>query len=391
MSAAARRWLWTGVRIAICAAALIFVIRGVTLDDEVGLANGTRIKGTLTSSDPVVIRLADGTSRPIAREEIAVDKDGALKLSYGLRSSWHAGRKDLLLLALVVQIPVPFLLGLRLRSMLGVQEIHLSFWDCVKLSFAGNFLNFATPLGSNAGDVFKAYFVSLHTVRKTEAATTIALDRVLGLGTLVVVVAVIALLSAPDSRLAQFKSYTLTMLAIGVVGLAVYLSPWFHRWFIARRFSERFSVFRHVQRIDAAARALAARPGTVMLCGLMTLALQFTAIASYFVVAVAFGLEAHAGNAMEYYAYFATGAVVQALPGPPQGLGTVELTYRYFFASFGSASQILCVAFFVRVVVLLVALPGALVALTGSYRPRKDSVGEANSDRSDAPSTAHPR
>jgi uncharacterized membrane protein YbhN (UPF0104 family) len=91
---------------------------------------------------------------------------------------------------------------------------------------------------------------------------------------------------------------------------------------------------------------------------------------------VALGLDAHAGNVLAYYAYFYTGAVIQALPGPPQGLGTVELAYRYFLAPFGSPSQIVCVAFLARIVVLVVALPGLLVTMTGSYRPRELGQGE---------------
>ena len=63
---------------------------------------------------------------------------------------------------------------------------------------------------------------------------------------------------------------------------------------------------------------------------------------------------------------FATGAVVQALPGPPQGLGTVELAYRYLFAAYGSVAQIVCLALGIRLMTLLCALPGVLVLLTGA-------------------------
>jgi hypothetical protein len=93
-------------------------------------------------------------------------------------------------------------------------------------------------------------------------------------------------------------------------------------------------------------------------------------MSAYFCVAVAVGLDRAAEHVFEFLAYFYSGVVIQALPGPPQGLGTVELAYRFFFAPFGSPSQILCMAFAIRVVVLLISLPGLIVTATGSYRPK---------------------
>ena len=103
---------------------------------------------------------------------------------------------------------------------------------------------------------------------------------------------------------------------------------------------------------------------------LLTVLLQGAAIGSYFVIAVALDMEAHAGNVLEYYAYFYTGSVITALPGPPQGLGTVELAYRYLFGPFGSPSQIICMAFVIRLTALTCSLPGLLVTMTGAYKPR---------------------
>lgn len=245
----------------------------------------------------------------------------------------------------------------------------------MKLSFAGNFLNFATPLGSNAGDVFKAYFVTTHTTRhKTEAATTIALDRAIGLGTLIACVAAITTFSASDSRLAEFRPYMLAVFGVGVAGVLAYLSPILRRHLIPWGWLSRLPMYEHLQRMDQAVRTLVSHKTIVVAAVLMTVVLQVMAIGAYFTVAVAMALDAHAGNVLEYYAYFYTGAVIQALPGPPQGLGTVELAYRYFLAPFGSPSQIVCVAFAVRVMVLACALPGLLVTVTGSYKPREPTL-----------------
>ena len=380
--------MFSALRIVICGVALWFVAWGVTFHDHVVLKEGSveLVGAVIEDGDPVVIELADGGQRTVPREAIAVDERGHPRVGFGLRSAWRSSSPMFLLLALLLHFPVGFLQGVRLQWLLRAQTIRVGYWNCIKLSFAGNFLNFATPLGSNAGDVFKAYFLTTHTDRKTEAATTIFLDRAIGLGTLIVCVAAIASFAASESRLAEFRPYMLGALGLGVAGVILYFSAGVRKYLVPRRWLERLPMFGQIQRVDNAAHALAKHKSIVAASVLMTLTLQVLAMGAYFAVAVALSLDAHAGNVLEYYAYFYTGAVIQALPGPPQGLGTVELAYRYFLAPFGSPSQIVCVAFLVRLVVLTVALPGLLVTLTGSYRPRDVALADDALDTT----SAHP-
>jgi hypothetical protein len=322
--------------------------------------------GPDNESFPAIV-VGDVTVIPL--ERIAEDAGGSNRITYGLRTAWTSSKKLLLLLAVLVHFPVVFPQALRFYWLLRAQRIDLSYWECLKLSFAGNFLNFATPLGSHAGDAFKAYFASLHTDRKTEAVTTVVLDRIIGLGTLLFVAAIITLLASSEGKLAVLRPYVLGLLAVGVIGLAAYFAL-LGRWNVPDAWIARFPALAHVRRIDQAARTLAGRRGLLINAVLLTAFLQFLALAAYFVVAAAMNLRTGLGNVFEYFAYFYAGTLVQALPGPPQGLGTVELTYRYFFAAYGSPSQIVCIALTIRVVVLICALPGLLVTLTGGYRPK---------------------
>ena len=45
------------------------------------------------------------------------------------------------------------------------------------------------------------------------------------------------------------------------------------------------------------------------------------------------------------------------------------MVYSFFFKQYGSASQIVCMALAIRLLALVASLPGAVVALTGSYKP----------------------
>ena len=372
MTRRARRWLFHLVRVAICVAALWFVARGVTWHDRVELTDGRELIGLASwrNGDDHVVLGNGGEPRSVPIADVARTDAGEPKITQGLLSTWNGASKTLLLLAVLIHAPIVLMQAVRFRWLIGAQGIDLGFVECLKMALAGNFLNFAAPLGSNAGDVFKAYFASLHTPdRKTEAVATVILDRVIGLGSLVLVVAGITCMGPDTGRLGALRPYMLTMAALGGAGVAVYLSPWTRRLFEGAWLARRPGL-RHVRRLDLAARTLASRRGVVLSAVGITVALQVVAMLAYFTVAAAMGLRAGADNMLELFAYFYTGTVVQALPGPPQGLGTVELAYRYFFSAFGSPSQIVSMALAIRVVVLVCALPGLLVTLTGAYRPR---------------------
>ncbi len=386
MSRRARRTLFNVLRLSVCVAALWFVVHGVTVNDHVVRTGGDKLVGTVTDrGDHIVVEFADGQEQLVPKADVALDDQGEPRIVYGLKTAWRNSRGILLLLTVLIFFPVVFMQGLRLQLLLRAQTIQIGYWECVKLSFAGNFLNFATPLGSHAGDVFKAYFVTTHTEHKTEAATTIGLDRAIGLGTLILCVGAVTTFSTGNTRLTELRPYVLSIVAIGIVVILAYLSPtlrakaaqvatfaW-HGVPHKLKPEARQPLVGQLRRIDRTARTLAGHKVIVVAAVLVTVALQTLAISAYFTVAVALRMDAHAGNAWEYYAYFFTGSVIQALPGPPQGLGTVELAYRYFFAPFGSASQIVCVAIMIRLVTLVCSLPGLLVTLTGSYRPRDAS------------------
>lgn len=391
MSFRTKRVLVHGARIVVCAAALWIVAQGVTLRDRVYLKNGEIESGLIVAVTDSHVEFSDRSSeiKQIPIGDIATEPDGLLSISYGLATAWKASDKWLLVVALLVHFPVVLPLALRFRWLLAAQGIDVGYWECLKLTFAGNFLNFATPLGSHAGDAFKAYFASLHTDRKTEAVTTVVLDRVIGLGTLLVVAALITLAAASGGKLAILRPYVLGLLAVGVLGASFYLSPLLPKLARASDWSSRLPAFQHVRRFDTAARTLARRWRILAGAVALTVLLQWLALSAYFIVARAMNLRADLDNLLEYYAYFYAGTLVQALPGPPQGLGTVELTYRYFFEPFGSPSQIVCMALVIRIVVLICAIPGLLVTMTGGYRPKAvpDLMDESHSSMSGSASS----
>ncbi len=372
------KWASVVLRSAICAVALWWAFASVSFRDSVVLADGnTVVRGAIVElAGRIDVRTAEGSVRQIADEAIARDENSSKLISYGLISVWRRSDKLLLLAGIGCFLLVPLFQGIRLRWLLGCQRIRLGLWQSVKLSFAGNFLNFAAPLGSTAGDVFKAYYAAMHTSRKTEAATTVFIDRAIGLGTLLLSVTVIAFFTVSTSRLAPLRTYLLVLTSVPVIGVLLYASPWIRRARIVRAVLARAPKLDQLRRIDATAQTLMAHKGTLLLSVAATFALQMLAAANFVCIALALGMNVWGASGLDVYAFFSAGEIVKAIPGPPQGLGTAELAYAYFFSGLGTASQIVSAAIGVRLVNLLCALPGLAVVATGAYRPRP-AAGEA--------------
>ncbi|MFH0980429.1 MAG: lysylphosphatidylglycerol synthase transmembrane domain-containing protein [Planctomycetota bacterium] len=373
MNPKVRKRLFTGLRIIICAVALAWVLHGVTWHDYVTLQDGRQWRALEIDERErtVTIEGPGGEPRTCSWAEVAVNQEGQPRITCGLVTAWRRSRTFDLLLSLAAFAPVTFLQSWRFRLVFRAQGITLSYGECVKLCFTGNFLNFVTPIGTTAGDVFKAYHVARHTDRKTEALTTILLDRLIGLGCLLLLVGITIEVGAEDPLLRKLGHLINTGLVAAVVLVGLFFSTGVRERWLPRGLAARLPLLEHVRRVDAATRRLLQHVpyfgGSVVL----TLVLQFFAVSSFVLAAYALRMNFTASKVFDYYACIGAGLVVAAIPISFQGLGTSEAVYRQFMlGSHGTLSQLLWMAMAVRLIQLLWSLPGLLVGLTGAYKLR---------------------
>ena len=76
----------------------------------------------------------------------------------------------------------------RWRILLAAQDIHITYYEALKLTYIGAFFNTTLP-GAVTGDVVKGYYIikTQGQDRKIAALTTILLDRVVGISGLIIV------------------------------------------------------------------------------------------------------------------------------------------------------------------------------------------------------------
>lgn len=262
----------------------------------------------------------------------------------------------------------------RWRWLLHVQEIEISTWEAVRLTFLGQFFNAVVP-GTVGGDLVKAYYVSKHTPRKAAVLLSVLVDRMVGMAGLAMLAAVM-LAVVLLAGLETFDRVRMPALSVAVIlpatalGVAVLLSRRLRGLLHVEKLLGRTAIWHHIQAADEAARTYRARLGAVSLTVPMTFASHVAFVGFVAAVGTALGIPTPWYN---YYLYIPLIYTIGAVPLTPGGVGLVEKLFVEFFAAV-SPSTILVLAMLARLVPVLWGLPGAIVAVTGARPPKVDEI-----------------
>jgi len=274
------------------------------------------------------------------------------------------------LLGLVTFGPAPMLIAQRLRWLLEVHGIHISYWQAVKVTFAGNFLIQAFPIGTPGGDSAKAYYIARDTPHKHEAALTVFFDRVLGTASLLLMSGIVVLVNWKNPAFAKWGRIIGVLIVVLMVGGGAYFSHRVRRWLHMDAIVARLPLAGHFQRLDRALFAYRHHVNRLVICLLLTLGLQTLSVLCYYLVGRGLGL--HSNNAVTssavadlfvYLGYTPICFLAGALP-----MGAMELTFAELFsdaAGLGTPEQAFSLSFLGRMVQLIWALPGLIVVMRG--------------------------
>ncbi len=93
-------------------------------------------------------------------------------------------RPDLIMLSAALLLLGVLVNVQRWRILLKVQDFYISNTKAIKLTLIGDFFSVAIP-GSVSGDIVKAYYLARGKKQKEKLITTIILDRLVGLYTMI--------------------------------------------------------------------------------------------------------------------------------------------------------------------------------------------------------------
>ncbi|MBN1347613.1 MAG: flippase-like domain-containing protein [Phycisphaerae bacterium] len=278
----------------------------------------------------------------------------------------------LVIAAALIWSPIYLICSWRLKVVMGTQDIHMTFWEAVKLTYAGSFLNFAMP-GSTGGDLYKAYCITRLTHKKTEAVAAVFLDRVIGLSSLVVIGGLMSVVGwAVGLDIGWAARVIGGLLLAMIVGAGLFFSHTVRGLIRYDKILERLPFGNQLRRIDGAVFILRAQKRKVAKALGLTILLQLLAIIA--LIAVAKSLRMNTDSSVPYLVYLPLGFVIRAVPISIQGIGPMDGCFKLFFvdSGLGDQAKVQILALAVRLLDLVWALPGALVLLTGRELPPKD-------------------
>jgi hypothetical protein len=227
---------------------------------------------------------------------------------------------SLLCVGVVVMLNV-----IRWRMVLKVQGLNLSLARATGISFVAQFFN-SFLLGSSGGDLIKAYYAARETHhKKTEAVTTVFVDRLIGLWSMLLYAALMMTMNL--SLILKYKRYWgLCLIILGmfatltvVLGIAFWggVSKRFPR---ARHYLRRLPKGEMLERSLDSCREFGKEPKLLVKTVLLSLVLNTFCVLQVLFLAKSLGIEVTQALFVVVPIVFC----ISALPITPSGLGVRE-------------------------------------------------------------------
>lgn len=214
----------------------------------------------------------------------------------------------------------------RWTMLLHAQDIPLSFRRAWGLTMIGVLFNVVIP-GAVGGDLIKGYYITRATAgRKTHAATSIAMDRVVGLIGLFFLSAVVVLANATEIL---HNPAMRPLGALSVAGFAGGLAGLYAAVYAGERLSQWNFLPRMLRDVFAALHEYRQQPGVVRKALALSVLNQALTCCSYY---LALGSTGVTGLRMsQFFLIVPLGFVTAAVPISPAGIGVGQAA---FFALF---------------------------------------------------------
>jgi uncharacterized protein (TIRG00374 family) len=384
------------IKVAILCGILEYARRQSQLADEIALPDGTRLtvlelrEGADGKPTSYRARAPNGPEVDIAVSDVegspAASTGDAPRsvLRPGIRTLFRRLDLGLLGLAFAAFGPPLFLMAVRWRFLLRASGVYIPFFTLVRLHYMAFFFNMFMP-GGAGGDIIKAVYVTRHSAQKTEAATMVLIDRVVGLVGL--------LLMAGGVVLVDYREMRGIALPVGAISLVLavaavlFFSAPFRRMIRYEAVIARLPRSEILQRVDAALMSLRKKKAKLFLALGLTLALQLLEVVGVWLAGQALGL--HRARFVHYLAFVPIGYLFNALPISFGGIGLMEGAYLKLFRDAGvaTATQGFMLGVLGRLLVVGWSLLGAFSALFPPERAETPLASGADGGSGGAPVT----
>lgn len=273
--------------------------------------------------------------------------------------------KALLAAGFCIELASMSLWVVRQHILFKAQKIVISYWEIFKLTMIGMFFN-NLLMGANGGDVIKGYFLIKKTPdKKPQAIACMFIDRVLGVGTLWLIVFGMLLFYSDNQT---FKPVLVTcqvvLVLIIIAGTMFVLSKKFAQELsFLKKFVPNEKVIHFIQSFHDALWMYSSKKTQLTLAILCSFVLQFMSIAMMIFFGYALGIENI--GVTEYLLIVPIGFFINALPISVGGWGVGEVAFLSLFSLFNVAEEkAIALAFLMHLAFLAVGMIGSVFYIT---------------------------
>ena len=325
----------------------------------------------------------------------------------GLRSLLAEARWGWLAAGMALTAPIVPIQALRWWRLMRCRSLPVSYIASLRLTLVGLFFNFCVPLGSNGGDVVKAYGAA-RAVRGTggtggtegadhgegspagarsTAVISVVLDRIAGLLGLLILAAVAGPLAGGGAVGRRVTLTAWVILGTVAVGAFVYLNPWTRRALGINLLTNRVDA---IQSLDRAVVGYRHHRGTLLAAVALSLPVHVCLAAATALAGYAIGVPT---GFFTLVAVLPIVFLVGALPITVLGLGVMEPAAAALLEGSGTTfNQIVAMLMAYRAFLLVYGLLGGLAVLSGGggggERPRPEpNTGTDDPDKTSGPDT----
>lgn len=286
-----------------------------------------------------------------------------------------------LVLAALAMAAFPMLLSMaRWRSILVSLGMTLPWPRVARIFMIGAFFN-TFMVGSTGGDLAKAYYVARETRhRKTEAVTSVFIDRVIGL-----IVLALLTVSVIAVRWSFYGSHSETrtpaiaaLVACGLIlggSLAVLSVHWFEVWPALRRWQSRPVIGKALATAERAYNAFyvcRSHPRLLLILAAYSLGVQLALVASIELLGRGLGLSL---GFVDYLSVAPLVGLISAIPATPGGVGIREFANINLLAALAVPSEKAMVLSLASFIVLVAwSMPGGILFLLQGAPPTEDET-----------------
>lgn len=272
---------------------------------------------------------------------------------------WGALRALLLLAAGVV------LTATRWWRLLAAVEVRTSWYASLRLTCLGSFFSIVLP-GLTGGDLIKAVLAARENPRRrTHAVVSVVVDRLLGIGTLVLMGALVIV--SAGGELAVLRTPVLLLLGAGVLGTLVYTSAALRRLVRFDALVGRLPMAGLLKSLDDAVLLYSRRKRVLLASFGLSLCNHATVIAAVLMLSRAFGDRLM--DVFDATAVVSVSNTVSAVPIAPGGWGVGEMVYGYLYELLGSEAALgVAVSVGYRLCSTVIGLAGGLFLLLPGAR-----------------------